>query len=406
MIIDMFPAENGDAFLIRFDNKKNILIDMGYADTYKNHIKDSLLKIKNENQCIDLLIITHIDEDHIEGAIEFFKENGSANNPNIIEGKEVWHNSYRHLQFDKKKVCNITNFEKTQLEEIKLSNSRVVSKEINETRQVSAKQGSTLAGYLYGLGYIDNKWNSSFEGAAVSLDNKNEIEIDDIKINLLSPNTNKLKNLSSLWMEKLRRIDNSFSISDEEIFDDAYEMYIKKIKPIIDIDEEKNISYDLTNFENFIKNDIKQGRKDVSQSNGASIAFILEYKDKKILFLGDSHEDIIIEGLKRYKENREELKFDVVKVSHHGSIKNNFKWIENIVADNYLISTNGEKHNHPSREVIAKILKINEQKKTLYFNYPVDIVNDIGKDELKEKYNYSLVVGNGDSSIKIEVSDR
>lgn len=307
------------------------------------------------------------------------------------------------MQFDKKKVCNITNFEKTQLEEIKLSNSRVVSKEINETRQVSAKQGSTLAGYLYGLGY---KWNSSFEGAAVSLDNKNEIELDDIKINLLSPNTNKLKNLSNLWMEKLRRIDNGFAISDEEIFDDAYEMYIKKIKPIIDIDEEKNISYDLTNFENFIKNDIKQGRKDASKSNGASIAFVLEYKDKKILFLGDSHEDIIIEGLKRYKENGEELKFDVVKVSHHGSIKNNFKWIENIVADNYLISTNGEKHNHPSREVIAKILKVNEQKKTLYFNYPVDIVNDIGKDKLKEKYNYSLVVGNGDSSIKIEVSDR
>ena len=406
MIIDMFPAENGDAFLIRFDNKKNILIDMGYADTYKNHIKDSLLKIKNENQCIDLLIITHIDEDHIEGAIEFFKENGSANNPNIIEVKEVWHNSYRHLQFDKKKVCNITDFEKTQLEEIKLSNSRVVSKEINETRQVSARQGSTLAGYLYGLGYINNKWNSSFKGAAVSLDNKNEIEIDDIKIYLLSPDTNKLKNLSSLWMKRLRKIDADFSISDEEIFDDAYEMYIKKIKPIIDIDEEKNISYDLTNFETFIKKDIKQGRKDSSKSNGASIAFVLEYKEKRILFLGDSHEDIIIEGLKRYKENGKTLSFDVVKVSHHGSIKNNFKWIEDIVADNYLISTNGEKHNHPSREVIAKILKVNEKKKTLYFNYPVDIVNDIGKDKLKEKYNYSLVVGNRDSSLQIEVSDR
>ena len=103
MIIDMFPAENGDAFLIRFDNKKNILIDMGYADTYKNHIKDSLLKIKNENQCIDLLIITHIDEDHIEGAIEFFKENGSANNPNIIEVKEVWHNSYSTIRRNKTK---------------------------------------------------------------------------------------------------------------------------------------------------------------------------------------------------------------------------------------------------------------------------------------------------------------
>ena len=68
--------------------------------------------------------------------------------------------------------------------------------------------------------------------------------------------------------------------------------------------------------------------------------------------------------------------------------------------------TDTEKHNHPSREVIAKILKVNEKKKTLYFNYPVDIVNDIGKDKLKEKYNYSLVVGNRDSSLQIEVSDR
>lgn len=406
MIIDMFPAENGDAFLIRFDNKKNILIDMGYTDTYKNHIKDRLLKIKNENQCIDLLIITHIDEDHIEGVIEFLKENGNANNPNIVEVKEVWHNSYRHLQFDKEKVCNVTNFEKTQLEEIKLSNSGVISKGINETSQVSARQGSTLAGYLYGLGYLNNKWNSSFKGAAVSLENKNEIELDDIKIYILSPGTNKLKNLASLWMEKLRKIDADFSISDEEIFDDAYEMYIKKIKPIIDINEDKNISCDSTDFETFIKKNIKQGRKDASKSNGASIAFVLEYKYKKLLFLGDSHEDIIMESLERYKENGKTLKFDVVKVSHHGSIKNNFKWIGDIVADNYLISTNGEKHNHPSREVIAKILKSNEQKKTLYFNYPVDILNDIEKDKLKEKYNYSLVVGNRDSSLQIEVSDR
>ena len=50
MIIEMFPAKNGDAFLIRLDNKKNILIDMGYMDTYKTHIKDRLKKIKSENK--------------------------------------------------------------------------------------------------------------------------------------------------------------------------------------------------------------------------------------------------------------------------------------------------------------------------------------------------------------------
>ena len=78
MIIEMFPAENGDAFLVRLDNGENILIDMGYNETYSKFIKNRLIDLKNENQCIDLLIITHIDEDHIVGAIEFFKENGQA----------------------------------------------------------------------------------------------------------------------------------------------------------------------------------------------------------------------------------------------------------------------------------------------------------------------------------------
>ena len=31
MVIEMFPAENGDAFLIRLENEKNIMVDMGYG---------------------------------------------------------------------------------------------------------------------------------------------------------------------------------------------------------------------------------------------------------------------------------------------------------------------------------------------------------------------------------------
>ena len=47
MIIEMFPAENGDAFLIRLDNGKNIVIDMGYATTYTNFIKDRFIDLNN-----------------------------------------------------------------------------------------------------------------------------------------------------------------------------------------------------------------------------------------------------------------------------------------------------------------------------------------------------------------------
>ena len=48
MIIEMFPAENGDAFLIRLDNGKNIVIDMGYATTYTNFIKDRFIDLNNK----------------------------------------------------------------------------------------------------------------------------------------------------------------------------------------------------------------------------------------------------------------------------------------------------------------------------------------------------------------------
>lgn len=299
MIIEMFPAKNGDAFLIRLDNKKNILIDMGYMDTYKTHIKDRLKKIKSENQCIDLLVITHIDEDHIEGAIEFIKENGDANNPNIIEIKEIWHNSYRHLQFDKEKVSKIPSFEERRLEEIKLCNSGISRKETNESRPISGRQGSTLAGYLFGLGYEKNIWNASFKNEAVkfkneavNLDSKNEIELGDAKIYILSPDTKKLDNLSTLWLKKLMEIDSDFSISDQVIFDDAYEMYMKKLKTISEVDENKYISYSLKVFNDLIDGKIEQRNIDKSKSNGASISFILEYENKKLLFLGDSHEDI------------------------------------------------------------------------------------------------------------------
>ncbi|MCI9258718.1 MAG: MBL fold metallo-hydrolase [Romboutsia sp.] len=404
MIIEMFPAENGDAFLVRLDNGENILIDMGYNETYNKFIKNRLIDLKNENQCINLLVITHIDEDHIEGAIEFFRENGYANKPNIIEVKEIWYNSYRHLQFNKEKVSQISRFEKRKLEEIKLTNSSNSRNIIDESVSISAKQGSTLAGYLYGFGYVDTRWNTSFNYKAINLDTNNILEFEDMKLHILSPNTRKLKKLADLWINKLVEIDIDFNISDDKVFDDAYEMYMKKLKEDIGINENNDISYKSRKFKSIVSDDINQSYKDQSKSNGSSISFILEYKGKRIVFLGDAHEDIILENLERYIKNTGISYFDVVKISHHGSLKNNFNWIEKIKAKRYLISTNG-RHKHPDKEVIAKILQCNSEEKIIYFNYYLDLCKELDDKELKDKYNYSIEVGDGKSILEIEVNE-
>jgi beta-lactamase superfamily II metal-dependent hydrolase len=403
MIIEMFPAEQGDAFLIRLENKMNILVDMGYATTYRDFIKKRLIEVKNENQCIDLLVITHIDEDHIQGAIEFFKENGNADNPNIIEVKEIWHNSYRHLQFEKDKTESITNSEKRQLEGIILSNSGS-SRETNQESPISARQGSALAGYLYAYGYSKTRWNSSFDSKAVSINNRELIEIEDLKLYLLSPDNMKLKKLSKEWIRKLKIIDIDFSVSDDKMFDDAYEMYIKYLSPII-ANEHKDISFKIKDFGRLLKTDIVQECKDMSGSNGSSIAFILEYKESKLLFLGDAHEDVVMESLVRYNSLGNSLDFDLVKSSHHGSIMNNFDWIEKINSENYLISTNGKGYNHPDIEVIAKIVQSNKKLKNIYFNYPLEICKDIQKEKFESEFHYNIIIGDGNSSLKIEVND-
>jgi len=403
MVIEMFPAKQGDSFLLRLDNRKNILIDMGYIDTYKKHIKEKLLEIKKENQCIDLLVVTHIDEDHIAGAIEFFKENGNANNPKIIEVKEVWYNSYRHLQFEKEKIRSVSDFEKRQLKEIRLSDSRMYRRKTDEEICVSTKQGSTLAGYLYAFGYANNRWNSAFSYKAINLDSRYKIKLGDMKFYILSPNSKKLNSLSKLWFHKLLTIDNDFSLSDEEIFDDAYEMYIKNLKPIIGAEENKDISYSTNKVNSSIEDSTKKKGQDGSISNGASISFILEYKNKKFLFLADAHEDIILERLEKYEKEQGLLEFEAVKISHHGSIKNNFKWIKKVKAKKYLISTNGEVCGHPSLEMLKKIMQCNNEQKIFYFNYSTEISKSIDVKTLKEKYNYLVVVGNG-KTLNIEVN--
>ncbi|CEP99114.1 Zn-dependent hydrolase [[Clostridium] sordellii] len=399
--IEMFPARCGDCFLVRLSNGRNIVVDMGYKDTYINFFKDRLVQLKEEGQCIDLLIITHIDEDHIEGAIEFIKENGDVKNPKIIEVKEVWHNSYRHLQFKKEKVDKISNEENVILKNI-INNEK---KDVNLNKEydsVSAIQGSTLAGYLYKYGYLDNVWNKSFNSSPVNLDYKNTVYLDDVKLRIVSPNTNKLRRLSKFWYKELKRSKLDFNLSDEEIFDDAYEIYMKNLIDDVEQEEYQGVSYNKKkpkSLEEIIQEEITQKSKDNSKSNGASIAFILEYKRKKVLFLGDAHEDIVINEIKE----EEIFKVNAIKVSHHGSIKNNYDWIDSIKSDSYLISTNGEKHSHPDNEFIAKLILSNNDRKKLHFNYSIGVCLELEDLSIKKDWGYIIETGDGYTPIKVSI---
>lgn len=93
IFIKSYPVKGGDCFLINYE-KINILIDTGYKDTSNKLIED-LRNMSQKGESINLLILTHIDNDHIGGAISLLEEE------NIIKIDEVWYNGYKQESYAK-----------------------------------------------------------------------------------------------------------------------------------------------------------------------------------------------------------------------------------------------------------------------------------------------------------------
>lgn len=232
--IEMFPASYGDSFLISCGDgdmeRTNLLVDSGFISTYENYLRDRLQQLNDSGNCLALLVITHIDADHLSGALKLLEENGHSSIPKIIPIDKVWHNSFRHLQWEKNSSPpELTIIEKKILEEI---NTQGYPNELNNVenkdKPISAKQGSSLASLVFQGGY---SWNVDFAGQAVCVENRREIDLgNDVKITMLSPTFNKLKQLGEYWKRALYKMGYKKEITDSDIFDDAFEFLVSREK--------------------------------------------------------------------------------------------------------------------------------------------------------------------------------
>lgn len=355
--INTYPAKEGDALLVRLGNDEiNIIIDMGYDVTYQDYMKKDLESLRAKSKKINLMVITHVDQDHILGAINFLEENNKKDK--IIDIDEVWFNSFRHLQFDK--IYKPLDHDEFQILS-SICNQNKYRKKIDGLHDITVEQGTTLAKLLYEGSY---NWNSLFKDQAVLYSREDyRVKInDEASIILISPDIDKLKILAKKWKDKLESEKYGFTINDDKIFDDAFELFIKE-------NEIEYFNQDISRKDDLDFNKlIEIEEKDKSPTNGSSIAFILEYKDFKILFLGDAHEDIIYERLSDLKIKGYDLKFDLIKVSHHGSNKNiSNRLLQIIECEKFLILTDGSHHKHPDLSTVAKI--------AYNFKYPHIITN-------------------------------
>ena len=92
--IEMLPAKDGDCLWIEYgtpDGVNRVVIDggpLGASDALRSRIE--ALPVADRN--LELLVVTHIDSDHIAGIVKLFQSP-----PEGLFIKQVWFNAYRHL---------------------------------------------------------------------------------------------------------------------------------------------------------------------------------------------------------------------------------------------------------------------------------------------------------------------
>ena len=336
-------------------------------DTYQNYLLPKLKDIAAQGGVVDLIVVTHIDGDHISGIIKLLEEDKLP-----IEVKNIWYNGYRHVQ----SIVKVSKDPETFVH-------KNICKESNtECKPISAKQGCTLSALIAQKGLA---WNEPTNGGVIKA--PMTIPFGDATIHILSPSEDDIDNLGDFWRKRLIKDGLLKKEHSEEYWDDAFEFCLSKDKPGFHFHEQKvSKSYDLEKMKE------TPYEADDSVTNGSSVVFVLETGEKRMLFLGDAHAETVMKLLiALYGEKNTPIEFDAVKLSHHGSYNNNSpKLLSMIACDRWLISTNGDKYNHPDMPTLAHIITRNAGCQ-LFFNYKLPVGDELCKAAYHEKHDFKIV---------------
>lgn len=368
--IHFIKAMSGDSFLIEIDGKHCILIDCGYKSTYESELKPILQRLHKEGYRLDLLAITHMDEDHIGGAIAFIEENGDSTKPEIIAIDNIWFNGIYQVFQNYDFLCSHLV---EKLSEIDLSKKEYLISNFLKLIGigegfVSAKQAESFEILCRKFNYKLN--NESMNGFIMAGD---KINIGKWSISVLSPGEKEMDSFAK-WVD--RKLVSCLG-RNYKIEKDDFVKFIEQMIVATDKDESGScgseyICASKTNIKSWIGT---SSLARMNETNRMSIVMEIECNSISMLFTGDSESEDWID--------RAKSKYDVVKLSHHGSTKPNISLLENTIINKVLISTNGKK-NHPENDLLARVLT--KGISDIYFNYEIRQMYQIRS--CQDQYNY------------------
>jgi beta-lactamase superfamily II metal-dependent hydrolase len=351
--IQMLPADHGDCLLIEYGNEKKkcrVLIDGGTPHSFKAW--SQLITESSEDQIyFELFVITHVDADHIGGALELFRNFERLGKK--LEFGDVWFNGWRHL-----------------------------------SDTLGDMQGELVSDHL-----VKRKlpWNQAFSNKAIVIPSTRELPSHrlpgGLRLTLLSPTRKQLDALKLRWEKTITEAKKTLGHVEDK------EKNFKAPKDLLGaaaIDVEKLVA--------------EPFKADRTVANGSSIALLAEYLDGKVekrcLLTGDAHVEVLMNSLRALMNDQRRVKngrllIDALKLSHHGS-KNNIskEFLGLLDCSKFLFSTNGQQFKHPDPQAVARVVKFGrgdgERNPTLFFNYNSAFNRIWSERGLRELHEYDV----------------
>jgi beta-lactamase superfamily II metal-dependent hydrolase len=326
--IEMLAAKHGDALWVEYGTEggrtRRVIVDGGPLTAYPA-LEARLARLPDGDRRVELLVVTHVDTDHIESMIRML---AMPRERWPVAPRDIWFNGYRHVNAD----------------------------------NLGGREGEFISALIHRRAFVE--WNRAFAGGTVVVPSTGplpRIELEDgMVLTLLSPDADKLKTMARIWEKDL----DKWKIRPGDL-DAAWEQLAKQNR-FHPGDELTLGPEDLTAT---LRAQLKG--HDPSAANGSSIAFLAEFGGKSCLFLADAHMDIVCTSIRRLlPDPHGRLRVDAVKMAHHGS-RNNLtpEFLALVDAEHFLFSTNGDRFSHPDRDAVEAVIVGATRRPTLWFNY-------------------------------------
>ena len=368
--IEMLPSAHGDCLWIEYGTAQKvwrILIDGGPAHTYAA-LRGRILELPSENRHFELLIITHIDADHIEGIVRLLQDAEALN----CRFERIWFNGREQL---------------------------------NQVFDPAGAPLGALQGEMLGMLIADYEkrvgarvWNTGLPDALAAIDRSTRAlpAVDlpgDCRLTLLSPDQERLLDLKDRWRDELRKA--RVASGDEAALRRALEEN-RNLRPLGDVlgaeDELTEERFELPQpagrdlapapGDTLGGGDGEPGADaplggDNSPANGSSIAVLLDYPTEtprvRFLLAGDAWPSVLEASVDQMMTDRKDrLSLAGFKLPHHGSVANtSASLLRKLNCRDYLISTSGAVFRHPHSRAIELLLTEHggQHKPRLHFNY-------------------------------------